>query len=133
MKFFDLKRLINFRRDIHKNAEISLKEFRTKDKIIEYLKSINITDIQVINETGILAKIVGKSEKNGKNQVIAFRADTDALETFEGNEDLPYRSTNQAAHLCGHDGHITALLGGISLFMEKIEKIPKNKEIRLIF
>ena len=34
----------------------------------------------------------------------------------ENNFDLPYRSTHVGAHMCGHDGHMVCLLGGITLF-----------------
>ena len=40
----------------------------------------------------------------------------DALEMKEGNINLKYRSENLAAHMCGHDGHMTGMLGGITLF-----------------
>ena len=35
--------------------------------------------------------------------------------------------------MCGHDGHITSLLGGVSKILEHIDKIPEDKIIRLIF
>lgn len=57
----------------------------------------------------------------------------DALETYEGNLDLPYRSTSKASHLCGHDGHISALLGGVCLFLDNIDSIPQDSRLRLIF
>lgn len=51
----------------------------------------------------------------------------------EANLDLPYRSTNGRAHMCGHDGHTTCLLGFAQLFMHHREKIPANKTVRLLF
>ncbi len=35
--------------------------------------------------------------------------------------------------MCGHDGHITALLGGVALFCANLSKIPKNHILRLLF
>ena len=35
--------------------------------------------------------------------------------------------------MCGHDGHTTCLLGGISLVLDNIHTIPKNKTIRFLF
>jgi hippurate hydrolase len=35
--------------------------------------------------------------------------------------------------MCGHDGHMTCLIGFVPLFLEQIQKIPKNKTIRLLF
>ena len=53
----------------------------------------------------------GDAEPSGPERLIAFRADIDALPMNEANEHLPYRSTNGCAHMCGHDGHTTCLLG----------------------
>lgn len=75
----------------------------------------------------------GKAPSLAPNKLFALRTDIDALETFEGNKTLPYRSTNKAAHLCGHDGHTTSLLGFAAKFMEKIDQIPQNRVIRLLF
>ena len=52
----------------------------------------------------------------------------------EDNHHLEYRSKNhKAAHMCGHDGHVTCIMGFLSLYMKIISKIPKNKIIRLLF
>lgn len=135
-QFFNVDELIAFRRDMHQNAEISTKEFRTTDKIVEFLlaKGIPQSDIRRDWETGLTVDIFGKGpiqEEQGK--LIAIRADIDALEIWEKNHDLPYRSEKQAAHLCGHDGHTSALLGGICLFLENATKFPGNKGVRFIF
>ena len=58
----------------------------------------------------------------------------DALPMTELNEDLPYVSKNVgSAHMCGHDGHVTCLVGFVPLFLKEIEKFPKNKKVRLLF
>ena len=52
----------------------------------------------------------------------------------ELNHDLPYKSKNQgAAHMCGHDGHTACLVGFVPLLLSKIEEIPRNKKVRLLF
>lgn len=35
--------------------------------------------------------------------------------------------------MCGHDGHMTCLIGFVPIFLTQISKIPKNKTIRLLF
>jgi hippurate hydrolase len=35
--------------------------------------------------------------------------------------------------MCGHDGHVTCLLGFVPLFLKEIDSIPKNKSIKLFF
>ena len=62
-----------------------------------------------------------------------FRADIDALEMNEENFDLPYRSTINCAHMCGHDGHTVCLMGLAALIMENIKNVASNKTLRLLF
>lgn len=39
----------------------------------------------------------------------------------EDNPNLPYQSVTNAAHMCGHDGHIVCLLGGLCLILDEID------------
>lgn len=58
----------------------------------------------------------------------------DALSMLELNDDLPYVSKNKgAAHMCGHDGHMTCLIGFVALVMDELHSFPSNRTIRLIF
>ena len=59
----------------------------------------------------MIVDLIGRAPEEGISKSVAFRADIDALVMDEANEDLPYRSTNGCAHMCGHDGHTTCLLG----------------------
>lgn len=89
--------------------------------------------IKTMAKTGFVVDIPGQGPPSDTKKVIAFWADLDALEMFEGNQDLPYRSKKQAAHMCGHDGHITGLLGGVTLFKNNFKQIASNHIMRLIF
>jgi len=52
----------------------------------------------------------------------------------EENPHLEYKSINEkAAHMCGHDGHVTCLLGGAAKILERIQDIPEDKVVRLLF
>jgi amidohydrolase len=132
---FDLEELIKLRQEIHKNADISCNEYKTRDRIKKYLVSKGVTEesMTMVADTGMYVDIVGRGAAQGDDRKIAFRADMDALETSEDNFDLEYRSVTNGAHLCGHDGHVVGLLGGVSLFVEHLDQIPKNKSIRLLF
>ena len=82
----------------------------------------------------MIVDIRGRGQPTGKDIRVAFRADMDALSMVELNGDLPYRSKNVgAAHMCGHDGHMACLVGFVPLFLERIDDIPSNKAIRLLF
>jgi amidohydrolase len=99
--------VVGYRHHIHANPELSFKEFQTsmfiKDKLNKW--GIEYTDMA---NTGVVALIKGK---NPSDQIIALRADMDALPIHEAN-DKPYRSKNQGVmHACGHDVHTSSLLG----------------------
>jgi len=57
----------------------------------------------------------------------------DALLMAENNPTLPYRTTTEYAHMCGHDGHTVILLGAGEVLIKQREKIPKGKTVRLLF
>ena len=134
-KLFDIKELITLRQKIHKYPELSKKEFKTQKLIKDFLLKKNLPEksITPCAETGLIIKIRGQSSPSKTPKKIAFRADMDGLETTEQNKELPYRSQTEAAHLCGHDGHMTSLLGGICLLLENLSKIPSNIEINFLF
>lgn len=84
-------------------------------------------------KTGYYIDIYGKAPASGKKTLIALRADIDALSMTEENPHLPYKSKTNAAHMCGHDGHTTTLLGFMSLYLERLEEIPADKGVRFLF
>lgn len=99
--------LVRFRHDIHANPELAYAEHRTAQKVTNALSTLGL-DIQTgIGGTGIVASLkVGNSSRS-----IGLRADMDALPIQE-QTGLPYASCQQGVfHGCGHDGHITMLLG----------------------
>lgn len=117
---------INIRRKIHRNPELSMKEYETTDFIIETLREFGIEEVEKFNSTGVVAIIRGKSSK-----CIAIRADIDALPIDENNS-LEYKSSNAGVmHACGHDVHTTSLLG-CAYILNKY-KDDLNETVKLIF
>lgn len=111
----------------HQYPEVSGKEYETTKKIKEYLEKANIDVIETSLETGLVAKIEGKS----KTPVIALRCDIDALQVEE-DTGLPYASKNKGVmHACGHDFHTTTILGTAYL-LKKIQS-ELNGTVKLIF
>ena len=135
-KFFNLAKLISLRREIHFFPETAFQEIKTSERIINFLIGLGI-DLKAITKkakTGLVIDIKGKGPTSGKPKMIAFRADMDALPMTEDNPHLEYKSSvNNAAHMCGHDGHIVCLLGGISKILESLDKIPADRTVRLLF
>lgn len=102
-----LMRLVNFRKSIHAQPELSMHEFMTSNRIKQYLQVFSKAEIHTIIPTGVVA--VFDSGKPGKS--ILIRGDIDALPIDEVNT-FEYRSkVDGISHKCGHDGHLTILLG----------------------
>jgi hippurate hydrolase len=109
-------------KDIHLHPELSMQEFRTAKIAADYL-----TRYQYEVSTGIgITGVVGIM-KNAEGPVVMLRADMDALPVTEATG-LPYASTVKArdeegvevgvSHVCGHDLHITWMMGVARLFSE---------------
>jgi amidohydrolase len=99
--------VVSLRQHLHAHPELSFKEFQTSVFIQQKLSSWNIP-FTVMANTGVVALLKGDLPSD---QVIALRADMDALPIMEAN-DQPYKSTNEGVmHACGHDVHSASLLG----------------------
>ncbi|RST74309.1 amidohydrolase [Siminovitchia acidinfaciens] len=99
--------MIQIRRYLHENPELSFKEEKTAQYILDFYKGKGV-EIQsnVGNGHGIIVTI--KGGKPGKT--IALRADFDALPILE-ETDVPFKSKNEGVmHACGHDAHTAYLL-----------------------
>jgi amidohydrolase len=100
--------VVETRRHLHANPELSYHEFKTARFVAERLKGFGIPVAEGIATTGLVAEIKGK---NADQKSIALRADMDALPIAEAN-DVPYKSTIPGVmHACGHDVHTASLLG----------------------
>ncbi|MCU0385959.1 MAG: amidohydrolase, partial [Flavihumibacter sp.] len=110
-----LPKVIEWRRHIHQNPELSNREFKTMEYIANHLRSLGIEVQDKVAKTGVVGLL-----KGGKpGPVIALRADMDAL-PVEERVDLPFKSTQKAdylgqevsvMHACGHDSHVAILMG----------------------
>jgi len=110
-----LEEIIAFRRELHRNPELSMQEFRTSAFVSRKLAEMGIVKHKRIAQTGILALIEGR---NPGKKSIALRADMDALSIHELNE-VEYKSQNQGVmHACGHDVHTASLLGAAKILHE---------------
>jgi hippurate hydrolase len=113
-------------KDIHRNPELSMQEFRTAKIAADYLTKYQYEVSTGIGVTGVVGLM-----KNGEGPTVMLRADMDALPVTEATG-LPYSSTKVArdeegievgvSHVCGHDLHITWLMGVARLFSEHRDK-----------
>lgn len=99
--------VIGHRRHIHAHPELSFEEYKTSEYIKEQLDKLGIPYAAMAN-TGVVALIEGGKPSR---EVIALRADIDALPIQEV-EGRVYGSKNAGImHACGHDVHSSSLLG----------------------
>ena len=102
-----MEEMVQVRRYLHMNPELSHQEVETPAYIAWYLEELGIEVQREVGGRGVVGLIRGG--KPGKT--IAFRADFDAL-PIQDAKDVPYQSTVPGVmHACGHDGHTAALLG----------------------
>lgn len=110
--------LKNIRRTIHRNPELSNKEFKTADLVEKILKEQDIKTYRLC-KTGVIGILEGTKNISGKKKTIALRADLDALPIREKNNHS-YKSQNDGImHACGHDGNTTMLLGAAMILAKQ--------------
>ena len=99
----------------HANPELSMQEEKTSDRLAEELSALGFTVTRNIGKTGLVGIM-----KNGDGPTLMIRADMDGLPVLE-KTGLEYASTVRQVnlegeempvmHACGHDMHMTALIG----------------------
>ncbi|MFC2100382.1 M20 family metallopeptidase [Bacteroidota bacterium] len=123
-----LNEMIRVRRHFHKHPELAFEEFKTAKFIEARLKASGVPFQSGVAKTGIVALIEGT---NPSSSCTAIRADMDALPISEMN-DIEYKSVNTGVmHACGHDVHMTCLLGAAEI-LQKIRNDFRGT-IKLIF
>src|SRR5688500_18382647 len=121
--------LIGLRRHFHQHPELSFKEQRTADEVAKRVAEIGYAVKRNVGLTGVMAEL-----DNGEGPCVALRADMDALPIQEAN-DVEYRSRNSGVmHACGHDAHMSMLVGAARLLMDlrARDELPRGR-IRLLF
>jgi len=122
-----LESTIQNRRHLHAHPELSFQEHKTVVFVAAQLDELGIAYKPMAN-TGLVALITGDKPSD---QVVALRADMDALPIQEVNE-VAYKSTQAGVmHACGHDAHTASLLGTAAILQEL--KAEFGGTIKLIF
>lgn len=105
--------------DLHAHPELSFQETRTAALVADRLRALGYTVHTGVGRTGVVGVL-----EAGAGPCVLLRADMDALPVTE-ETGLPYASTARGTtadgtesglmHACGHDVHVTALLGAAEL------------------
>ncbi len=107
--------MTQWRRQLHRHPEICYEEVWTSDFIAGKLAEFGIDVVRGLAGTGVVGILKGKTD-TGRS--IGLRADMDGLPMPETN-DFEYKSkTDGQMHACGHDGHMTMLLGAARYLSE---------------
>jgi amidohydrolase len=113
--YTDSSRLVEIFKDLHRNPELAFMEVRTSSIVEKELTALGYNVHTGIAKTGVVGIL-----KNGEGPVVMYRADMDCNAVKE-TTGLPYASNKTSVnasgievpvmHACGHDAHITWLLG----------------------
>ena len=111
-----MERLVELRRAIHADPELSFHEKRTAEKLERALAALRPVSVDRIAGTGVVARIPGRDRDA---PTVAVRGDIDALPIVE-DTGLPYASHNEGVmHACGHDVHATWAVGAAALLASR--------------
>ncbi|WP_304340239.1 M20 metallopeptidase family protein [Metaclostridioides mangenotii] len=122
--------IINIRRTIHKNPELGNKEFKTSELIKNKLTKIGYTEIESINNTGVVTLLNGEGILSNSSKTVMFRADIDALPIKE-ETNHKFKSTNENMHACGHDAHAAWGLG-VAEVLYRLKHLVNGK-VKFVF
>ena len=121
-------RLVEIRRHIHANPELSGQEYQTAAYIAGVLSSCGLSVQEAVGKTGVKGELAGKGSDR---RILAIRADMDALPIQE-KTDLDFASRKPGImHACGHDVHATVGLG-VAMVLSRLSE-PLQGKIRFLF
>jgi amidohydrolase len=127
--------LIQWRRYLHQNPELSNRETETAKYVAERLRSFGLEPQTGIAKNGVVALLRGARP----GPVVALRADMDGLPVRE-ETGLPFASQatgeyegNKVGvmHACGHDTHIAILLATAKVLSQMKDRLPGT--VKFIF
>jgi len=122
--------LVEFRRDLHAHPELSWHEERTTGLVSKRLAEAGLVT-RPLGSTGLMVDIGPEPDAGDAVQVVALRADLDALPVADLTPD-PWRSTiDGVTHACGHDVHTAGLVGAGLALQSVAADLPGR--VRLVF
>jgi amidohydrolase len=114
--------LLEIYKDLHSHPELSMQEHRTAALASDYIEKLGYAVTREVGVTGVVGVL-----RNGEGPIVMLRADMDALPMAE-ETGLPYASRAvgvdadgqqvSISHSCGHDFHVTWLLGAARVLAE---------------
>lgn len=121
-------RLVAWRRHLHAHPELSYEERETTDYIEAELRELGLEPQRFRLGTGLWCDVPAARDASATD-VVALRADIDALAMSETSGEPFSSEVEGVSHSCGHDGHTAMLLGAAELLVAD----PPPRPVRLIF
>lgn len=128
-------KVVEWRRDLHRNPELSNRETRTAKIVADHLRALGLEVRTGVGGTGVVGLLRGAKAE----PVVALRADMDALPVVE-ETGLPFASTKRdtyngaevgVMHACGHDSHVAMLMGAAEVLVGMRASLPGT--VKFIF
>ncbi len=122
-----MPKIVQWRRHIHENPELSNREFKTAKMVAEHMRGLGFEVKEGIAKTGVVGILRGSKP----GPTIGLRADMDALPVKE-RVNIPFASKVVAEyqglqtpvmHACGHDTHVAMLMGTAEVLAAMKDKI----------
>jgi amidohydrolase len=124
-----IRRMIEVRRHLHRNPELSNQEEKTQAYLRQALEKEGIAGVRDVAGFGLAVDIVGT--KAPSNRKVAIRADIDALPITE-ESGVDFASANPGVmHACGHDAH-SAMVFATAAHLHRM-RASFGGTVRLIF
>lgn len=121
------EKIVNLRRDIHREPELGFGTEKTAKKVLDALDGLPLEIQTGVAENGIVATLNG----GGEGPTVGLRADMDALPIHE-ETGLDFASqTDGKMHACGHDGHTSMLVGAAHALSELRDRL--NGTVKFFF
>ncbi|MDQ3783570.1 MAG: amidohydrolase [Actinomycetota bacterium] len=111
--------LIALRRDLHRHPELGFAEERTASIVAEAMQRVGLQVHTGVGGTGVVADLKGE----GSGPILLIRAELDALAITETAGRAFASTTPGVMHACGHDAHMSALVGTAMILSEMCAKL----------
>ncbi len=124
--FADSSRLLEIFKDVHQNPELGFMEVRTAAIVAKELKALGYKVTTGIGKTGVVGVL-----KNGNGPVVLYRSDMDCNSVKEitgvayASDKVVKKNDGSVVpvmHACGHDAHVTWMLGVAKIMVQLKDK-----------
>lgn len=123
----ELNQLIDLRKTLHQNPELSGEEKETAKRVVEFFKDLKPDEV-IENLGGNGLAFIYNGQEEGLTSM--YRCELDGLPIWEENNIRHKSKVEGKSHVCGHDGHM-AIISGLGMKLSK--ERPKKGKVVLLF